>query len=456
MDHNNTNKIGAKGIPVQCAASTPALLTIDNLQQQLNRIGLTCEWTRPERLERLKREVERKLQTGENQSFAIYHLKPEYVTFPSISPSEMKNDYNVPFAAVNARISSTWEPSSNDTMGYIQKLSVILAKNNFDRIKQHFTDFTGYDTGEQTSTSTASTVEAILDFFVKTLNTACSAVVNGINLDDLKAICTNMFPSNISMEQDYNESNSFLIHLLQDYNDEKKEAVGVGAIYLSWSLLVTNYKNKKESIHSSTLKLCARSVMYDDADVIDTHYKFVANMITNTNNEKYEIPTVTRQIPIFDQLPVVTYDTFNQGIPETASANQSKSIILYQPDLVHISTINNTGSSAEVSYDISIAKGFSNSSSISFGEKLNVEADCEFVKMGVKFNFNLSFNSESSFSTTETISYTIPAGKKTYLYQERVLYAVLVMDMETGKLRYMDKGKYDSPIIIARDTPLEG
>lgn len=451
----NDNKIGVKGIKIECSKSVPAELTVKNLREQLYRIGLSCELTEPYYLKKMKKDVESRLETGKNEAFGIYQLKPEHEEFRSVSLRNMKYRADAPLMEVNGRISATWEPDTHDTMGYIQKLSVILAKNNFDRIRQHFIDFSGYDSGEQEFRSDASTVQTVMDFFVNTLNTACSSVADGINLDDLEAICTSMFPSDVSMEQDYEGANSFLVSLLQDYDEENKQAAGVGAVYLSWKLHITNYRDKKTVSHSSKLTLHARSVMYDDADVLDKHFQFLSNMITSRNATEYQIPPVVRKIPIFDQKPAASYETFCQGIPEISDAEHAKSILLYCPDLVLINSIDNTGSPAEVSYELSVTKGFSNASSISFGEEVNVEAGCEFLKMGVKFNMNLSFNSESSFSTTETISYSVPAGEKAYLYQGVVQYAVLVMDMETGTLSYEENGKYDSSMILVRDTLLE-
>lgn len=452
----NDNKIGAKGIKIECSKSVPAELTVENLREQLHRIGLTCGLTEPYCLNRIRKDVESRLETGKNEAFGIYYLKPEYKDFRSVSLKHMKYRADAPLMEMSGRISASWEPDTQDAMGYIQKLSVILAKNNFDRIRQHYIDFAGYDSGEKEYGSDASTVPAIKEFFVKTLNMACGSVAEGINLDDLEAVCTDMFPEDAAMDRDYEGSNSFLVSLLQDYDEEKKQAAGVGAVYLSWKLHITNYKEKKTVSHSSTLTLQARSVMYDDADVLEKHFQFLSNMIASRNAREYQIPPVVRRIPIFDQKPAASYENFCQGIPEISDAEYAKSILLYCPDLALINSIDNTGSSAEASYELSVTKGFSNSSSISFGEEVNVEAGCEFLKMGVKFNMNLSFNSESSFSTTETISYSVPAGEKAYLYQGVVQYAVLAMDMETGKLSYKETGKYDSAMILVRNTVLGG
>ena len=217
----NDNKIGAKGIKMECRKSTPAVLTVKNLSEQLHSIGLTCEYTTPMYLKKIKKDVEGMLKTGTNEAFGIYSLKPEYQEFRSVSLKYMKDSYEVPIREVSGKISATWEPDTHDTMGYIQKLSVILAKNNFDRIRQHFNNFSGYDSGEKEFRSDAATLPAIKNFFAETLNMACGSVAEGINLEDLEAICTNMFPADATMDQDYEGANSFLVSLLKDYDEEK-------------------------------------------------------------------------------------------------------------------------------------------------------------------------------------------------------------------------------------------
>lgn len=139
-----------------------------------------------------------------------------------------------------------------------------------------------------------------------------------------------------------------------------------------------------------------------------------------------------KTLKIFAQKPDPTRDTFEQGLLlEPLQADIQKAIILYAPDVQHIGTLDNTDSDASTTYSKSVTSGFTFSMAQSIGVSANVGVNLEIVKAEVTVSLNLTFTQQWNKSTTETYQVSVPAGRKSFIYQGYLLASVL--EFHTGK-----------------------
>lgn len=444
--------IPRKKIKISCTASTPAQLTPELLSEELHNIGLTCEYTDPKVVAKLINQVEKRLPNGENEAFGIYVASGNDVNLSSHFMSEFQPTLERPFLGADKSVDATWKPSQ-DALGYMGQLSSVLAQANFTKLKEHFTDFVYYEKPKESTTKNETTVAAITDFFADTLATASNSMIDGIDVEDMKAVCTQLLQPMLKEDDTYTISSTFVIFLLKNYHDDNADSIG--GVALDWSLEITNYKNKKESKHETKLTLAARSTTYDDVAILDKHTKFLSNSICSLVSEMYEIPPKTHTVEIFKDLPTPSYDTFYKGIPQLNTGGATvDALILYTANLDEMGIIDNSTSDASCSYSISLTTGFTNSESISVGEELYMEAGCDILKVGAKITLSATFTKETSKSHSETITYEVPAKTIAHLYQGFIQYAVLSMNLTTGALRYSNKGKYMTNLIKTSPTPL--
>ncbi|SHG95968.1 hypothetical protein [Streptoalloteichus hindustanus] len=126
----------------------------------------------------------------------------------------------------------------------------------------------------------------------------------------------------------------------------------------------------------------------------------------------------TKQVEILTSRPtIVDSDVFDKGIPLPGTESQMRAIILYAPTLQIIGSLDNTNSDAETAWSRSVTVGFTFSTSETLSVSTSLEADAVFVKGSVTVTTTLTFSQEWSKSVTETMVFSVPAGKKTFMYQ---------------------------------------
>ena len=450
---SNTNPIPRKPVKIHLSKGHLAELTGAGLSQQLANVGLSCPLASPEKCEKYIKEVERTLSRSKNQSFGIYLAHPDEINYHSCLMKTFKATTNRPFLGARESISSAWDPSE-EALGYSSELMLTLAEANFKKLKEHFDDFNGHEKPSSESSEEGSTVDDIKSFFAKTLSAASDAMISGVDSPDLKAVCTKLLPPQIEVQKDYNVTDSAIIFLVKDYNETTQEASSIGAVYLSWHLVVKDMSDKKKIKHKSTLTLSGRSVVYDNLDVLKKHVQFLGNLIMVSENLLCCIPPATKKVKIYDSRPAPTNESFLHGLPMLADKGCARVLILHSPNLNEVGMIDNTGSDATCSYSIGVSSGFTQGSSLSIGEEIYMEGGCEFVKVGVKISMNMTFTTESTITKSETTTYEVPGKSMAFLYQGYLQYSILSMDITSGELKYLENGKYLSNLIKTSTTPL--
>ncbi len=451
---NISDSIPRRAISIDLARSQAAQLTGEVLSKELKNVGLTCALASPKNCERYIRNVTNRLPLGKNQAFGIYMGDPSQIDHlarlnPDFEPTEA-----VPFPGAGIRIDSSWKPSQG-ALGYASDLMLVLAEANFNALRNHFEDFYCNDQGESESVKNDTTVEAIQSFFAETLTTAANTMIDGIDIADMKAVCTRLLQPKMKSDQNYDVSSFFIIFLVQDYNEQMHEASSIGAVILNWTLFVKNVSNKKEQTHETKIKLSGRSVIYDNVSVLDKHVDFLKTLITANQGDLAGIPNVDKLI-IFPERPAACIETFRHGLPLLSKGQEARVLVLYSPNLNQVGMIDNTGTQATCSYSIALTTGFTQGESKSISSELSLEAGCEFMKAGFKISMNMTFYSESTQTREETVCYQVPADAKAYLYQGYVRYSTLCLNITTRALTYREDGLYLNNFVKTSTKPLTG
>lgn len=259
-------------IKIDCKAGMPVQLTAELMSKRLHSIGLNCKSTNPDVLNGLIKEVENQLPDGKNEAFGIYVFNSEKASFSDYSLSNFEPTLECPFVGASGRINSSWVPSV-EALGYMEQLFKVIIDSNFKVLKEHFADFVCCEKPETTTTKEGTTEEMIKSFFAETLTAVFSCMFSGISVVDIKAMCTGMIAPMLRPDDNYSVGKNFVIFLLKNYDGYSADAIG--AISFKFLLEITNYKEKKSDIHKTTLTLSARSVIYDDLNVLEKHVKYV-------------------------------------------------------------------------------------------------------------------------------------------------------------------------------------
>ncbi|MFH8339628.1 hypothetical protein [Streptomyces sp. AM6-12] len=136
-----------------------------------------------------------------------------------------------------------------------------------------------------------------------------------------------------------------------------------------------------------------------------------------TESEMEGEPDEIEEFTIFDDLPYAGKNTFDKSVSIMSSTNERRAVVFYAPDLKSLCCIDNSASEAEATYTKSVTEGFTHSESLTVSAQYTIEGSFEIAKASKTFGFSFTFSAETSKSTTESISFTVPAGKKAFLYQ---------------------------------------
>lgn len=165
------------------------------------------------------------------------------------------------------------------------------------------------------------------------------------------------------------------------------------------------------------------------------------------------------KVTIFDKKPEPGREAFEQGVPlSPEQENSRRAIILFEPNLQHIGSIDNTDSPASTTYAKSVTSGFTFTMSQGIDYTISLEASVDVVKVNESVSFNLTFTEQWSKSTTETFEFSVPAGKKAFTYQGYILAATME---NTGTNDYHwvsggEQGRFLTNVLRTTSIPLMG
>jgi hypothetical protein len=481
-----TEDIPRRRIPIQLNSATPTALTPEALQKQLNDIGLTCQETTTDKLRRSIAEVESRLIDGQTQTYAI--LRP---AVPALMVGDGSGAISFAEAADAAQATGStsrlaltlsdssvgnWEPDPAG-LGYGPELEYIQFQTHFDWLKTNVTSFTGVVNNPPAINEKLDSVDAIKTLFVNVGTTASSTLIKGLDKASFESVLSNAIaPLTEGGVSDYHVADSRVIFLVENYDEETKEADAIGVLTIWWDLTIKDYKEKKQNPrHDTTLLIKCRSVLYSTLDALFGDYNavkahfggaaYAAGLPLSRGRSAGDLPKSVAsegippnngQLTIFDKLPPADRDTFSKSLPTLATADRLQAITLYAPDLQSIGSIDNTTSEATSTYSQSVTSGFTFSTTQTFSAQLSVEVTVEVVKAGLTLGFSLSFTETWDKSTTTTMEFAVPPGQKAFTYQGYMMAAIISFDASTGKYSYLSSARCLTPVLATSNVPLVG
>lgn len=436
--------IPARRIPVQLIEATPTPVTVEAVKSQLDDIGLNCALAAEDRLEVYIKEVEQRIPQGSTQTYQI--LRP--ATGAGALVAGLYGDYE------QSSIGN-WEPSGTG-LGYSRELEYIQEPTHFDWLLGNQPGFTGVVNNPPEYKGRYGSVDAIKEMFINVSVNASATLVKGLNRGSMESVLSNAIaPLTDKNAQNYAPGpQSRVIFLVEDYDPSTGAAAAVGVLSLWWDLKIVDYKEKKKSPqHDTTLTVRTRSVLYDSVEAMNSDY--LAARTHFKENAFQAIPPRPTKVEIFTARPAPTEDTFLKSLPKVATQEKLQAIVLYAPNLQLIGSIDNTNSDVTTTYEKSLTSGFTFSMSQQLSVEANFDAGIVLAKGGVKIGLTFTFTEEWSSSTTESMSFSVPAGKKAFTYQGYLMAQILEYDARTDTYSYKETARLLSNILATSATPLE-
>jgi hypothetical protein len=434
--------IPRKGVKIELNKAEPSVLTPEKLKEQLKNIGLTCADTSLPRLKEFIQEVENGIPPGLVQTYGI--LQPA------------KNLANrVQGLAMNWEEAATGNWTIKD-FGYSSELELIQYKAHFDWLAETKQNFTGRRSQDK-YVRRYDSIASIKDFFADTTTSASAAVVKGVDKSSLNAAMSNAIqPLDDQKAQDYDKSDSRVLFLVDNYDKEKNEADAIGVLTVEWHLIIKDYKEKKKALqHDTTLEVNVRAVTYDNLDVLAADVRAIkAHFGGNLALSMMGIPPKDTSLIIYEKEPPESADTFQHALPVTQLSNYLDRLVLFAPDLQLIGSVDNSNSAVATTYAKSVTTGFTFSSSQTLGIKVAAEAGVVFAKASFEFSFSISFTEQYSTSSTETVSFGVPAGQKAFLYQGTLRSRILRYDPAKDSYRYQEEASFLTTIFDTLKEPI--
>jgi hypothetical protein len=446
--------IPGKKISLDLNKAEPTQLTPESLKKQLADIGLTCKDAAVGSLKEYIAEVKSQLPRGVTQSFGINGPKPS-----ESGALVYKSEFDLaaaPYTGLSQTSIGDWEPSGS-ALGYSADLEYVQFPSHFDYMygNREKLGFTGVVSNPPPYTGKYDNVSAVKSLFVNVGITASSILVKGLDVSSIESILSNAIaPLTEANAQDYEVTDSRVIFLVDNYDPVKNEADAIGVLGINWHLQIKDYKEKKDTPkHDTTLTITARAVTYDS---IDTLKKNVADIKAHFKANAFMMAAIPgrNSVEIYTDKPPATADTFANSLPTLAKADYSDVIVLFAPNLIGMGSIDNTKSPAESRYSKSVTSGFTFTASQTLSAEAYFEASAEVVKVGFKVGLSLTFTEQWNKSTTETIEFVVPAGKKAFNYQGTLVAATLRFDAASGGYSYQSTAKFLTNTLVTSETPL--
>lgn len=430
-------------VPIALEAATPTKLTVEDLKDQLTDIGLTCPDSAKDKLADYIREVEAKIPVGSVETYAL--LKPTHD--PALRLEGLVGDYE-------QSSTGNWQPDSTG-LGYATTLEYIQYAEHFDWLVANVPSFTGIKNDPPTYSGKYDSIDAVKQMFSQVATDASATLVKGLDKQSVESVLSNAIaPLNDKNAQDYKPGpQSRVIFLVENYNPSTQEADAVGVLTVVWDLTIKDYKEKKKApLHATTLTVNCRSVLYSSLDAMYADY--LAAKTHFKENAFLAIPPKPAKVTIFDKRPPAIEDTFVNSLPVLATAEELKVIVLFAPNLQNVGTIDNTNSDVTTTYEKSITSGFTFSMAQQLSVEANFEAGVVFAKGEFKVGLTFTFTEEWSSSTTETMSFSVPGGKKACTYQGYLMAQILSYSAKSGTYTYKETARLLSNILATSAAPI--
>lgn len=435
----------ARRVPILLTATTPTEFTVDALKKQLTDIGLTCSEADKDKLTEYLQEFDTSIPVGSVETFGM--MKPAL-------PGESKLEGFVG-AYVQSSIGN-YEPDSTG-LGYATDLEYIQYPTHFDWLVSNQPGFAGMKNDPPESKGQFGTVDAIKTMFIDVATTASASLIKGLDKESIQSVFSNAISTLTDRNaEDYRPGpQSRVIFLVDGYNPKTNAADSIGVLTVTWDLTIQNYQKKKMNsplLHETTLSVHTRSVLYSSLDTLANDKLAVQTQFKE--NAFQDIPARPTVVKIFDALPPADAATFKQSLPLVATENTLEAVVLYAPNLQNIGSIDNTLSDTTTIYTESVTSGFTFSTAQELGLEAVFSADAIIAKASISVTLTFTFTEEWSKSTTESMSFSVPPGKKAFTYQGYLMAKHIVYDAQSGTFKYGTGARMLSNVLVTTAAPV--
>lgn len=290
---------GPSHIKVNLTPATATELTPALMMAQMQNIGLNCAQINEQNMQQYITYVNSQLPNGAIQSFAIKAPAGSFagsVAQPMVllaTPPGGTRSLAAAVPPLDTSATGNWTIDA-DGDGYGPNLEVIQYPDHFMWLYNNraTNGFLGNYQPPQTYTGDYPNAEAIQNLFVNAGMIASSTLVKGMDQSSLNAALSNAIaPLANANLADYNQSGSRTIFLVDNYNTTTGYADGLGVLFFSWTLQISDYKRKTKDggdTHPTVLVIQAGSVLYSDPGPLCHDY---FSVLTQFNIDPNTAPT---------------------------------------------------------------------------------------------------------------------------------------------------------------------
>lgn len=441
-------------VPIELKKVVATKVEASDLKKELNRIGLTCAHTEEKRLEQYIQDVVKKFKGGKNQGFGTYEYRKEAnimgenAMLKFNSHGNRKEFFNN--CVVDLDINNSWD-IVDEIDPYTIDLSVIGMSKYFDFLKDKYIGFPG-NMGVRSINKEDAAPEVVKETFLTLANSLASSLIDGIDEETLESFLAHLIKSVPEGEKDYNQHDERFMFIVQGYDPEKGECESVGVVGAKFSITIKNYANKKEN-PNCYINVEMRSFMSSDPDEIKRLADYVRENYEKEMKRQALMP-IGNKVKVFETLPQANEDTFNHSVMLEKKGNLMSALVFYSPNIENIGMLDNRDSSASSQYSKTITSGFTFTEAEKIGANVSCEIGCEFAKMSISMNMEVSMTEQWNKSQSETISFTVPGKQRAYMYQFYIHTAILYYDLETFKFYYGESGRFLTNVVRTSEKSL--
>lgn len=429
----------------------PTKVTASDLKKELNSIGLTCAHTEEKHLEQYIQEVVSSFSDGKYQGFGTYKFRPSQNMDMALLSGRYKNSKEfLDAVATKLDINNEWEMIDTG-QEYATDLTTITNSENFDFLCDNCPDFPG-NKGTQTDNKETTTPAAVKETFRTIANSMASALVEGVTPKTMESFLAHILQPITEETEDYCDANGRYMYLVKGYDPDKQECDAVGAISCDYEISIGNYKDKKTKHIKSHIQIVMRSFVSSDPQEIAKWAQYVIDH--KPKKQLQRMMPIHSEIKVFDSLPEPSKDVFSKSVPLESKNDTMSALVLYSPDLENIGVFDNSDSNVTSQYSKTVTSGFMFSTSEKIGSNVSCEIGCQFAKVGVSINMEMSMTEQWNETQSETISFNVPGRQKAYLYQCYIHAAVLHYDLNTFKYYYETSGRFLTNMVKTSDKSL--
>lgn len=281
--------------------TTPTPFTKDVLQQQMENVGLSCAMLQGQNLDQYITEVSSQLFNGNVETMGI--VKPSTTPSPTMLEASDVTTLEAAVGTTETAAQGNWT-INNKAEGYAPHLEVIQYPTHFDWLYQNraTNGFTGVVRNPPTISGNYPNASSIQKLFITTGQSASATLVKGLDKDSMLAALTNVIQplenANLSNylvpEKPTDPWPSIVIYLVDNYNESTGVADGIGVLFFSWTLKITDYKRKTKDggdTHPTSLMVKSGAVLYSDPSVLCNDFRSVVQHFGLQTQLQCPVPT---------------------------------------------------------------------------------------------------------------------------------------------------------------------